>query len=481
MRSISLPKRTETTKTGRKLLRPVLLLSIFFTFAFTGFVNADVALDLNKQGAEKFKEQKYREAIVYFESAHAADPYNEEIHKNLSFAYHKQALEHADEKDWLNAIGNEKQALRFNNESKIIKEQIGIFYNNYALEFLDKERYDLAINNLREALKHDAGSPTIKTNLYNVLIKEAEDLLKSKNDYKAKSLAKEAISFLPDRADAYIFLGNIFYSQSNFKNAQKNWNKALEIQPDNQDLKELIEKLKREKKVEEHFKIRRRQHFTIHFDKGLGADYAWEISDILDDARRKIRSDYNFSSEEKISVVVYSANQFLAATNAIHWTQGLYDGKIRITEQDISREDTALRRILYHEHAHAVLQILYGANIPVWLHEGFAQYNEPEFKLSSSDKRFLSSYIEANGKFELGKLDGMFSEKDDHDVLRAAYLLSRLFFEYLVDEYRIFKTKRLFEELKNGKRWEDAIVPVYSRSIARFNGDFNRYLDELLK
>jgi len=481
MNSISPLKRNKVAyKTGRNFLRPVFFFVLGCLLLHESSSFADVATDLNKQGMEMLREGKYTEAIVYLESAHASDPYNEEIWHNLSFAYHKLALKHSSKKDWPNAISNEKQALRYNKESSIIKEQLGIFYNNYALEYVDKDRYDLAIDNLKEAIKQDPNSSTIRTNLYNVMIREAEGVLKNKNEFKAKSLAKDAIDFLPERADAYIFLGNIYYSTNNFKDAESNWKKALQIQPNNKELAKLMEKLKREKRVEEHFKTRRRQHFTIHFDKELGTDYAWEISDILDDARRATRSKFNFAADEIISVVVYSKDQFRNATNAIHWTQGIYDGKVRITEQDISREDTALRRILYHEHAHAVLNILYGANIPIWLHEGFAQYNEPEYGFREHDKSFLRSYIKSRGDFSLESLEPMFAKKNDHDTLRAAYLYARLFFHHLVDEYRIYKSKRLFEELKSGKRWQEALISVYNRSIERFNGDFSRHLNELL-
>ena len=163
-----------------------------------------------------------------------------------------------------------------------------------------------------------------------------------------------------------------------------------------------------------------------------------------------------------------------------HWTLGLYDGKIRIREQDIAQSDKLLRKTLSHEYGHAILYLSYGGNIPLWLHEGFAQFNEPEQVLNAADKQFLIAAIKRYGEFSLEDLEAMFAQKTNEDVVRLAYLESRIFVDYLMEKYRKYKLKRLLQELKERKQWQQALTEVYNRNIQRLNEEFNEYLDRLL-
>lgn len=486
---------TKMLKMGHSKLCPILLIKknrntsyflwllILLSFAIICYPPqgiCDLAADYNRQGMERMDNGRYREAIVYFEAAHGSAPEDENIKKNLSVAYHSLAAEYASEKDWYQAIQNERLALKNDPGNEIIKKQLSTYYNNHGLEYAEKERYDLAKDHIRGALKYTPDSDIIETNLYNIILKEADSCYKNNNDYKALNLAREAISLMPDNATAYIFLGNIYYQQDNFKDALISWNKALKINPENKTLQTRIEKLKREKRIEEAFRTKKREHFKIRFEREADSGYIWAISDILEDARRKLRHEFNLYPDEVIPVIVYTGEQFQEATATAHWTLGLYDGKIRLKKHDITRSKDILRRTLSHEYTHAVIYLVYGSNIPVWLHEGFAQFNEPERLLGTADKRFLRSYIKKHGDFSTENIDSMFTRKDDIDAVRAAYLESKIFVKYLVERYRKHKIKRLFEELKEGRGWQEALKEVYGKSIDRLDKEFREYLQNIL-
>ena len=423
---------------------------------------------------------RYREAIAYLEAAKSSSPENINIKKNLSAAYHRLAVENASNKDLAEAIENERQAVKNDPENNILKEQLSIFYNNYALEYADKGRYDLAQDNLKTALEYFRGSETAKTNLYNITLQYAESALKGKNDFKAMGLAKDAVALFPDNPTAYILAGNICYQQDNFQDALSYWNKAIEINPDNTGLRAKIEKLNRESSVESDFKTSKREHFRIRFERNIDSEYVWTISDILEDARRKLYNEFNLYSDEIIPVIVYTDEQFEKATEMPNWALGFYDGKIRLREQDISGGDKMLVKILYHEYTHAVSYLVYGNNIPAWLHEGFAQANEPEHESFSVERNYLQSRIKEYGRFSLKNLDGMFSRKDDAESIKTPYLESKLFVGYLIENYGISKIKSLFEKLKEGKSEDAVLTEVYSRTPERLDEEFNEHLDKLL-
>jgi len=437
--------------------------------------------DFNKKGIEKMEEKNYREAIIYFESAYRSDPENVIIKKNLSNAYHNMAISYSIKDELANAIRNEKQALRYDSENSIIKEQLAIFYNNHGLEYANSGIYKSAMENLEYALEYSPDSGALSRNLYNVILQYAGYLEKKKNHRKASRLAKDAIELLPDLSAGYILIGNIYYKQDNFNEALKYWDMALERDPEDEGLSRRIEKLKRENIVEMAFGTKKKSHFRIRFDKELDSDYVGLISDVLEDARSHVRKEFNLYSGEVVPVVVYADEQFQAATKQPHWTQGLYDGKIRLKSQDISRGDENLKRVLFHEYAHAIIYLNYGNNIPVWLHEGFAQFNEPDQGIKPADIRFLLSYIKENGRFSLEELDRMFDKRPDQETTRAAYIQARIFFVYLMDKHSKYKLKRLLNELEAGKIWQEALKEVYHKNIARIDRDFNNYLDDMLK
>jgi tetratricopeptide (TPR) repeat protein len=467
-------------KTGRSILRPVLLSAAAFLL-FAGYAFGAISDDLLKKGREKMRDKDYAGAIAYFESAHKVDLYNKNIHKNLSAAYNNLAVLHAEKGELENAIRNGLQALRFDPDNSAIKEQVAVFYNNLALRSIDSGKHKNAKEAMEKALEYSPDSGALKKNLYNVLLQYADYQHARKNDPVAIKLTRQAIDIAPDVAEGYVFLGNIYYKQDQFTEALKHWQKALLLSPENENLKTRIEALKREKVVERDFGTERKSFFRIRFDREMDSRYVGIILDILDDARRSLRSGFGFYSDEIIPVIVYDDSQFKQATAQPHWTQGLYDGKIRIRYQDVSRDDANLRRVLFHEYAHAMIFMHLGSNIPLWLNEGFAQFNEPDTKFTASDKIFLSGYAKRQKGFSLEGLDAMFAEKDDQETVRAAYLEARLFFDYLIDRYTKYRMKRFFEGLKQGKPWQKAFTETYQVSIDRIEKNFNNYLDDLLK
>ena len=476
-------KKQRTSKMGHRALCPILLFTLVLSFvAFTSLpAFSSMADDFNRKGIEKMRENNYREAIIYFESAHKTDPENAVIKKNLSVSYHNRAAYYSLKNELANAINSEKQALRYDPENSIIKEQLATFYNNYGLRYASSKEYNSAMDNLGYALDYSPDSKPLSKNLYNVMLQYADSSQKKKNYRKALRLSKDAIELFPDMPSAHVFTGNIYYNQDNFSGALEYWDMALERDPDNNNLSERIEKLKRESSVENAFGTKRKSYFRIRFDKELDSDYVGLISDTLEDARRSLRREFNLHLDETVPVVVYADDQFEAATEQPHWTQGLYDGKIRVKSQDISRGDEILRRILFHEYAHAIIFINYGNKIPIWLHEGFAQYNEPGQSIGPADIKFLSAYIKKNGKFQIEALSAMFDNKTDQDVIRAAYIQAKLFFTYLMESYSKYRIKRLLNELEQGKPWQGALKEIYHKNINRIDKDFNSYLDDLLK
>ena len=106
------PKLRKRARTGHIILCPVLFMLMFcWLFAKAGIGICDIDDDYIRLGTERMQDQRYREAIVYFEAARSSDPDDKNIRKNLAYAYHSLAIEYSMEHDWYRAIQNEKLAL----------------------------------------------------------------------------------------------------------------------------------------------------------------------------------------------------------------------------------------------------------------------------------------------------------------------------------------------------------------------------------
>lgn len=386
--------------------------------------------------------------------------------------YHAMAAQAAENKSWQDAVNYEKKAYNLNHAEPVYAKQLCVYYNNYAIALLGNSRYDLAMGNFKEALKFDPANNTVKDNMYNVTMDEAGRSLKALRVQEAVNLAKDCISYNPKRATAYAFLGNLYYQENKLEDAVKYWIEAVSLDPANAAISEKLDKAKRELAVERNFKTRSRAYFDIVFEGEKDPELIWDIMDILEDARRSIKSEFSFFAEDKITVVIYNTEQFSKTSpNALDWTLGLYDGKIRIKVGDIlSNDKDFLRRIIYHEYGHAVLHILYPKNIPLWLHEGFARLSEPPQPLLPQEKSALDN-LKKESNFNLSKISSMF-ESGNYNDMGLAYLESKAFLEYLIGRYGKYKFKALLEKLNSGMSFDEISYEIYRVHTKDLENDF---------
>lgn len=387
--------------------------------------------------------------------------------------YHNLAAQSAEGNQWPDAINYERKAYGSEPANPVYAEQLAIYYNNYAFALFEKDRYDLAINYFKDALKLNPTNDTIKDNIYNATIHEAERSFKKARAQEAISLAKDCIEYNSKKPSAYVFLGNVYYQDNELQKAVEFWNKALNLIPDSGSsaLKEAIAKAERELKIEGDFKTRERTYFNIVFEGEQNPDVVWEEIDLLDDARRKVKSDFSFFTDDKVTVIIYNAEQFKHATNTLDRTYGAYDGKIRLKIADTPSNEELAKKVAFHEYAHAILHILYPSNIPVWLHEGFAQLAEPQKELSAQDRNTLKNTFNKENPFNLKQLDTLLASSD-YTQINAGYLTSKLFLGYIIDKYGKYKFKELLEKLNKGTSLDEAMYEICRLHMRDIEEDF---------
>ena len=172
----------------------------------------------------------YVDAIKNYEEAiKKIDPRKEKQINDLAALYNRKGFAKIKLNDFENAVEDFKQAEK-------IRPDFPELYNNFANAYRNLEEYKLALDYCGKAIAQKSDFPEVynnRGNIYYMLSKDSEAIV----DYS------KAIEFNPNYAGAYFNRGTTyFYLKNDYENAKKDWEKAIELNPDFK--KDLSDKLK---------------------------------------------------------------------------------------------------------------------------------------------------------------------------------------------------------------------------------------------
>ncbi len=397
-------------------------------FLFTLFLpNASARENHNQKGIEALNRGEYREAILQFKIASRRFPNNELIKKNLSTAYNNYALKLADEDKTEEAIDVLKKALQLQRTPLLIKNIIAL-YINQGYEYFQKKKY-----------------------------REAERFL------------EQALSYDKDNPDVLSLLGNVCYDSQKIKKAKEYWQKCLKIDPQQEGIKQKLEKISQEIKVERGLDKITNYHFDIRYQENAVRNQEYKIRDYLEQAYREVGQDFNYFPRYKIIILIYSTKDYQKLVNTR--SLGVYDGKIRISADQVLDIKGKLKEVLRHEYTHVLVRDLTAGNCPIWLNEGLAQYEQ--YRGSSAELERFYKLLRKKKPMPFEDLEIAFSCVSPELVTRA-YRQSYCFTNYIIDKYGMWRIKKIFEELKQGKDIEDAFRQKCYLSLEKIEKNWRR-------
>jgi hypothetical protein len=148
-------------------------------------------------------------------------------------------------------------------------------------------------------------------------------------------------------------------------------------------------------------------------------------------------------------------------TGAPPWSQGLYDGKIRIPVRFVKNVKALDRVVLKHELVHALIHLKTAGNCPIWLHEGLAQF--------FSGERYRTRSASCGGAVY------PFEEKKN---VQEQYANAVSMIEFVVSTRGEQRLKQILEELAAGGTWPDALKRVLFTDRQRFLKDWQTWCYE---
>lgn len=199
--------------------------------------------------------------------------------------------------------------------------------------------------------------------------------LRTNNISMAETQLREAILMDYSNADAHYLLGEVYLRQEKLAYAIKEWQKSLQLKPD-EALKAKLNRLMKEDDIRADYSETGSARFDLKYFGPPDSQLGKAILTVLESMHGQLSSRLDYLPRETIAVILYSDRDFYDATGAPYMVGGLYDGKVKIPIRGLRSIDSQVRNVLMHELTHAFLHSKTKGNCPVWLHEGIAQYME---------------------------------------------------------------------------------------------------------
>ena len=193
---------------------------------------------------------------------------------------------------------------------------------------------------------------------------------------EATTSLRRALEIAPDMTPASMLLGQIEYSTGDVSQAISTYEKALTHAPNDAQLTSRLNSWRADAEANRGFVERRVDRFRVMFQGHIDKPLAARTTDLLESAFWRIGQALGGYPSDPVVVMLYTEKQFRDITQAPEWSGGVYDGRIRIPAAGAAQSPQLFERVLVHELTHAMIAGLAPRGIPVWLHEGLAQYFE---------------------------------------------------------------------------------------------------------
>lgn len=288
---------------------------------------------------------------------------------------------------------------------------------------------------------------------------------KEKNYPLAEEQMNKVLKENPSNKYAHELLGDICYLTQRLNEAKAHWQQAM-TRENMERINIKLSKVQKEIPVESKLKIADEEHFLIRYDRTQKEYSSYQLKTILREAYRSIYQDLGASLEEKIVVLLYDPEVFDTSVKTEHWSGALFDGKIRVPlkagEETNEEQVNGLKKLIWHELGHVFVYEIGGKDVPLWMHEGIAQYEEDKIvpvpvetfqNLKAAGKIFSFSQLSLGSKlFE-----------DDQSIL-LFYQESFLIMKFLIKRFGFYKISKLLKAIANGESMDSAFLSVLNLS-----------------
>jgi tetratricopeptide (TPR) repeat protein len=194
----------------------------------------------------------------------------------------------------------------------------------------------------------------------------------------AERSLKRALVLNARLTDASKLLGDIEYSLGNLDEAIAAYQRVVAERPADAVIRQRLEAWQKELVLHSGLTRRNDGRFSIIFEGSTDSALADRALSLLDAAYWRIGGAIGAYPSSSIMVTLYTEQQFRDLTGAPDWSDGLFDGRIRVPVKGAHQNLPEFDRVIVHELTHAMIATLAPRRVPPWLHEGLASYFEAQ-------------------------------------------------------------------------------------------------------
>lgn len=382
-----------------------------------------------------------------------------------------------------------------------------VLENNYAVELLKNKEYEKALDHFLVAYRTYPNDQTIKKNLAFAYLMTGERFMERGRFEEAAEQFDHAKELLPDEPKHWLLrgialerlndydnaryeieraralggdtpevlyhLGRVFYASGETARGVELWEQALMLDPNNKELRALLEKSRRELAVESAMDKGHGGKFLVSYDAAVSRDLADRFLDTLENIYNSVGYDLGRYPAAKAPVILYSRKDYKNITDTPEWSGGVYDGKIRLPIGGVTEITPRIRATLRHEYTHVVIYDMTRGNCPTWLNEGLAEvegrmeHNPPIVELGRAFKN--------NALLSFRTLEGEFFSLGRKEAL-LAYEQSYAMANFMVKSYGWHKVQEILLNLGKGMDMEAAV----GAALGDYGLDYKKLQEEWL-
>lgn len=234
-------------------------------------------------------------------------------------------------------------------------------------------------------------------------------------------------------------------------------------------------------------RVRQNQYFRFYYfnskrDFGQRAEYEGRVQGALEDSRLAAQRLLGVAREKPVDVILYSRDEFRLhhGPQAAQSVAGFYS-QDAIRMNDSAEINDRNRATLVHEYVHAVMDELGSFNqrsLPVWMHEGLAEYIEWRSEgAEGPPKAYATALQQLALQNQLPRLE----EMSDGPLIATrnpglSYALAAVAVRRLVESRGMAEVIDLIRDCGRGTSFEKALESHFGTTVARLDEELTSSL-----
>ena len=427
-----------------------------------------------RQAQEYIEEEKYDKAIVLFHKAYEGMPENNDIKQYLAFGYVKYARFLDKNDDLESAIENLEIAAKTIPTNKAILNELAFLYAKKSVNEYEKGNIEESKEFLDKSIILTNKAKSIKKNISAYLYNKGVEFFNENNDDVSLMCLETSRDMYP-RGETFKVLGHLYYKRTELYKAIDSWERALKINPEDEEILKNIEKLKKEMPIDDKTKKIETKYFNLQFNGESNVDII-EVQNTLNKIYIDVGKELDFYPPVGTLIVFYNEFDFRDIFKTKGVIRAFYDGNIRMAF-DEKMTSANLLEVITHEYTHAVLSMMTDNNCPIWLHEGLAVYEQAKY-MDNPQLIYVFQKINEGGSLTINEIEQGFSQIDHHNIVGLSYEGAYTAVLFIIEKWGWEGLIMLLDSLKEGNHYANALDEVFYVSVKDFENMWNKYIIE---